>query len=136
MPSLYLPIKEAILSVIRKHFPGPIASRFSVRLEDEIFIAGEDKNVWQRKKAGKQRIHILFDMIDIFEIPPELPKYELERYILFAFKWSIEDGIISITKKPEFTDPSTAKKRKTERQVQAKAKRRMFIEKSMAGVKI
>lgn len=120
MPRMYLSLKDAILAVIHKHFPPLIADRFSVRMESEIWKPSEDEGVWNRNKAGREIAHILFDMVDIFEIPPQLPKVELERYILFAFKWSIEDGKISVEKKPEFTDNKTAKKNRLNKRAKAK----------------
>jgi len=131
MGRLFLPVKEAIMAVVNKHFPPDIASRFSVRMDSEIFIPSEDEGVWNRWKQQKEIPHVLFDMVEIFEIPPSIPKNQLEYVFLNFIKFALEDGRISINIKPEYTDQATAKRRKAEKKRKRDAQLKEIIKRTM-----
>ena len=121
---MYLPIKHSVRKIINKHFPSFIADRFTIRMDSEIYIPKYDEGVWKAKKRGTEAIHILFDLVEIFEIPQSLSPAVAEREFLKEFKNCIENGLISIEKKKEWTDKKTAKQAKKDK----KKKRRKALE--------
>lgn len=113
---LYLPWKAQVRSIINKHFPPEIGDRFTMRSDSEIYIPSFDEGVWKRKKQNRESLHILFDGLELFEIPQWLDKRFAELAFLKSFKEAIIDGRISFDKKIEWTDNAKARKNKRELQ--------------------
>jgi len=117
---IYTSLKQAVIAMIRKHFPPEIAKRFSIRMDSEIWIPGMDEGIWRREKHDIESIHVMFDNTEIFEIPRNLSPRYAEVYFLRAFKQALEDGLVSIEKVREFSTPEQARRNKREKQKQKK----------------
>lgn len=122
---MYLPVKNQIRLIIDRHFPPEISQRFTIRMDTEIFKKSEDEGVWNRWRRDRENIHILFDGLELFEVPQQIKQSQAEVYFLRCFKWAIEDGKISIEKKKEWTDNDTAKRNRRARE---KKKKEAFVE--------
>jgi len=116
MSKLYVSFKTKVRSIIDKHFPSHIAKRFTLRSDSEIWIPKMDEYIWLKNKNNIESIHILFDGLEIFEIPHDLDPRFAELYFLKAFKQALKDGKISIQKVKEWTDNKTARRNKKEKQ--------------------
>lgn len=121
MPKIhYLSAQSQVLAMLNNHFPPALYNRFEARTDEQIFKASEDEGVWWRKKKNIQNMHILFDGLEILEIPPSVPRDAIEVFILRAFRDAIAEGRIFIDKVLEWTDNETAKKNKVEKQAAKK----------------
>lgn len=105
------------------YLPIEIVDRFTFRTDSEIFIPKEDEGIYNRWKSDHENMHVLFDGLEIIEIPEKLDKRYGEVFILRAFRDAIADGRISIEHKIEWSDKATAKRRKKEREEEKKKKR-------------
>jgi len=93
--------------LVHKHF-GDLELRFSVMLDSDIFLKGEDESIWNRVRKETEHLHVFFDMKEFLDIPVTVPKIYFEMFLLRGFRDAIKNGMISITKKPEYTDNKTA----------------------------
>lgn len=132
MAKLYLSFKDAVRRVIDKHFSQELAKRFTIRMDSEIWRPKWDEGVWQRRRNNTERLHVLFDGIDIFELARTRTTVQAEVDFLKAFKAAVEDGIISIEKKAEFVAPDTAKKRRRERKKESRDNLKKAFKESLA----
>lgn len=110
--TLYLPVKDALASIVRSYFPDEIAKRFTYRMDDEIWIASEDEAVFNRRRAGNMSCHILFDRQHIAEVPPKLDRKRAELWVLWSIRDAIKSGVINVDKVAEFTDNKTIRANK------------------------
>lgn len=117
---MYIPWKTQLESIVKKHFPPSISDRFSFRADSEIYIPKEDETIWNAVRDNKQSMHVLFDRLEIIEIPPSMPKNMGEYFILKSFRDAIARGTINIDKLPEYVDNATAKKNKKEKEANKK----------------
>lgn len=125
MAKLYLSAQQGVLGIIRKHFPPAISNRFTVRSTSDIWKPGEDKVVFDMVRNNKESLHVLFDMVELFEIPYDLPAKIAELQILRAFKQAIIDGRVSIDVLPDYTTNEDIRRQK---KVMQDKKRRDVIE--------
>lgn len=131
--SLYLGIKNAALTIIEKNFPPEIASRFSFKMDSEIFKPSEDEGTWLRKRKGGERLHVFFDLTEIFEIPERLTQKEAEWWILRAFRDAVADGVIVFTKKAEAMSQDDVKKIKNEKAAKKKVQVQESFKEALAN---
>lgn len=116
MPRIhYLSGQSQVLAMINKHFPPAIYNRFEVKMDVDIFKPSEDEGVFLRKKSNTQHMHILFDGLELLEIPPTVPRDYVELFILRAFRDAIDEGRIYFDKVLEWTDNDTAKRNQKEK---------------------
>lgn len=113
---MYVGFKQHVRRIINKHFPPTLSKRFSLRSDSEIFIPKEDEGVWLKHKYGTESIHILFDHVEIFEVPQSLDPRYAEVYFLRSFKTALEQGTISVSHVKEWTDNKAARRNKKEKQ--------------------
>lgn len=123
---IYTSWKHGLESIVKKHFPDFISSRFTFRSDSEIFIPKEDESIWNAVKEDRQSMHVLFDMIEILELPHNTPRQYGEIFILRAFRDAIAEKRIDLYEKPKLTDKTTAKKARKEKE----GKRKKAIEES------
>lgn len=126
--SFYLPWKSQLYVILKKHLPTELVDRFTFRSDSEVFIPKEDEGVWNRWKTDHENMHVLFDGLEIIEIPEKLDKRYAEVFLLKAFRDAIKDGRISIETKIEWSDNATARKRKKENEEKKAKKRREVIQ--------
>lgn len=116
MSKMYLQFKDQVRSIINKHFPDEIAKRFTLRMEGEIWIPKEDRGVWGRHRDDTERLSVLFDGYEIFEIHQAMNQAYAELGFLRALKAAVVDGKISFTKVKEWVDPKAAKRARQKKQ--------------------
>lgn len=123
---IYTSWKHQLETIVKSHFPEFISSRFTFRSDSEVYIPGEDESIWDAVRGNKESMHVLFDRIQILEMPYNTPHKMGEYFILRAFRDAVADGRISIEKVAELSDNKTARRNKREKQL----KKRKQVEES------
>lgn len=120
MPQIITPAQYSILSIIRKHFPPEISRRFTVRKTSDIWNPKWDESTFNLKRLGRESFHVMFDMTEIFEVTYNADPRVVELEILRAFKSAIQNGTLSIERKPEYVSNEEVRRSKKRRQAQKK----------------